>query len=81
VYPNPAINRGIIDYYLEEDGLVDIAIFDSSGRQLLHLEKGFKEKGAYQSHLVTAQLMNGLYFVKANLGTRTKVVKVYVNKG
>jgi len=46
----------------------------------VQVEKEFKEKGPYQSRLTATQLTNGLYFLKAVLGTRSKVVKMCVNK-
>jgi len=46
-FPNPFRERATVRYFLKQDGVVQLGVFNTSGQQVLSLHKGFKEGGQW----------------------------------
>lgn len=79
-YPNPFNSQTTLDYLLTQTGVVQIVLYDISGKQLQVLENSVKEKGKYQTTLNGEYLESGIYFLQAILGESIQMKKVYLVK-
>ncbi|MCO5250326.1 MAG: T9SS type A sorting domain-containing protein [Candidatus Kapabacteria bacterium] len=61
VYPNPAKEIVIIDYYVEELTKVQIKIFDISGNETLNINEGYRNKGWHRLFWNSNQHAVGVY--------------------
>ncbi|MCX6166314.1 MAG: T9SS type A sorting domain-containing protein, partial [Ignavibacteriae bacterium] len=62
-YPNPYNNSTLIEYYLNEQGMVKLKIFDMTGREMTTLVNEVQNAGGYGVP-VAIQLSSGVYFYK-----------------
>ena len=67
-YPNPVNDIANIIYSIAENNLVDIQLFDYSGKLLRQLVNENKEAGIYQLSFSTGNLPAGSYFYKIKAG-------------
>ena len=64
-YPNPFQGSTTVSYNLPQNGMVSIAVFDNTGREVIILENEVtKGKGEYQLEFNAINLPNGIYFIK-----------------
>ena len=68
-YPNPVSDIANIKYSIAENNLVDIQLFDYSGKLLRQLVNENKEAGIYQISFSTGNLPAGSYFYKIKAGS------------
>lgn len=60
--PNPFETTTTIRYFLKEEGVVDLRIYDVNGREVAVLENGFKSADRwYQATFDATDLANGVY--------------------
>ena len=79
IYPNPTKSETVITYYLAEESVVSIDIFDITGRIANSLVKQVQPKGNKQVVLNLSSFPEGIYFLRLNTdnGTVTKkIIKV-----
>ncbi len=77
-YPNPFSNQHTVRFHLERAGLVHLAIFDISGRQVAVLANGQLSAGYHQRQFNGKGSPAGVYIVKLLQGgkvTTQKIVK------
>ena len=84
-YPNPFNPSTTIDYSVEEPGLVDLSIFDASGRLVKKLVSESKNVGSYSVSWngVTDSGVNastGMYFYTIEVGSFTDTKKMLLVK-
>ncbi len=64
VYPNPFNPVTTINYNIADEGLVNITIFDTLGREVTELVNEFRSAGHYQISWNATDVASGTYFVK-----------------
>lgn len=64
-FPNPFFQSTTIRYYLEQDGVVKLNVFDTRGRLIKSLVDAYQEGGSwYSSSFDANQLASGSYFYR-----------------
>ncbi len=74
-YPNPLSDELFIDLQLSQPDLLDIAIYDLYGKQVLALFEGEKAQGQHRFRYSLDDLPNSLYLVKIQAASGTQWVK------
>lgn len=80
VYPNPASGNASIGINLTEAADVNVEIYNTLGEKVFSAELG--ELSANTEHLIgfsTADLNNGIYFVKVSAGGNSVTNKIIIN--
>ncbi len=78
VYPNPVKDVLNIQYYLQEDGAVNINIHNIAGQQVMHLsDRAIQYKGMHQKQYPVAELQSGIYFLEIETAKGKINRKVY----
>ncbi|HMB90836.1 MAG TPA: N-acetylmuramoyl-L-alanine amidase [Rhodothermales bacterium] len=64
-FPNPTTGSATIRYFLEQDGTVLLSVYDVLGREVMQLEKAFREAGrVYERTFDGRDLSAGTYFYR-----------------
>jgi len=79
-YPNPFNPVTSFTYSLPEDGLVQVAIYDISGRMVSELVNGYQTAGNYPVVWDAQELSSGVYIVNMIAGEFTTVQKIMLIK-
>ncbi|MBM3325969.1 MAG: T9SS type A sorting domain-containing protein [Calditrichaeota bacterium] len=64
IYPNPFNDRATVHYNVAEDGILDVALHDLTGRQIRILEHSFKTNGRWTTAVSADGLPSGTYIVR-----------------
>jgi hypothetical protein len=64
VYPNPFNHQTTIQYTLNTDDAVSVAIFDANGREVALLYKGFRTAGKHEAVWDAAAMPSGVYYLR-----------------
>ncbi|MBN1924929.1 MAG: zinc-dependent metalloprotease [Prolixibacteraceae bacterium] len=78
IYPNPLENISTISYYIYEDTLVYLEIYNSNGRRINTLLNGRQEKGSHSLNFSTSKYKSGIYLCKLSIEGRTITKKIIV---
>ncbi len=65
-YPNPFSISTTIEYLLNENSLVEISLYDVTGRKIDVLFKEYRQEGLHSLELYADNLLPGMYFCKMN---------------
>ena len=76
VYPNPFNQRAVISFELRDASLVELKIFDVTGREVRTLVNGHLSLGMHEAVWEAERVGSGVYFVSLNSGGRTSISKV-----
>ena len=77
IYPNPVTNESFISYYVDQNSLVRISVFDITGRQVMVLLNEKKNRGDYRLPLNDlGNRLQGLYIIKFENGNNLISQKV-----
>jgi len=68
-YPNPFKGETVIEYVIQEAGLVEISIYDVCGNKCLGLVNEFKMPGRYRLKIEDCPLSKGIYLYTLKSGT------------
>ena len=79
-YPNPFNPVTSFTYSLPEDGLVQVAIYDISGRMVSELVNGYQSAGSYPVVWDAQELSSGVYMVNMIAGDYSTIQKVMLIK-
>ena len=79
VFPNPASHEFFVDYQLATAMLVDIGLYDLSGRKLRTLYRGESPAGQHRLP-VQAEVPGGFYFLKIQAGGSVAARSVLVER-
>ncbi|MDZ7717893.1 MAG: T9SS type A sorting domain-containing protein [Balneolaceae bacterium] len=73
-YPNPFNNSTVIYYSIEEEGEVDLSVYNLTGRKVQTLVNRFRSPGTYRTNFNASGLSSGVYLyrLKANGQASTK---------
>ncbi len=76
--PNPAAAAATVRYTLARPAVVDLALYDMTGRRLARLASGAHAEGSHAAGVATAGLSDGLYVVRLVVGgaVRTTLLTV-----
>jgi len=73
-YPNPFSDHATVDYYLPEEGFINLSLIDICGKEVRTMVSGYQEKGAHQLNLPGADLPRGYYFIRLTTNSRSRTV-------
>lgn len=79
-YPNPFNPSTVITYGLLKKELVQISVFDITGKEVLKLNEGFKPAGIYSVSFDGSNFPSGVYFYKITAGEFTDAKKMVLIK-
>jgi hypothetical protein len=79
-YPNPFNPVTSFEYTIEKDGMVNVAIYDISGRMVAELADGYMSAGTYPVTWDASDLSSGVYMVHMTSGDFTTMQKVMLIK-
>jgi hypothetical protein len=79
VYPNPVTQTANIDFALNSESSVKIAVFDMLGRNVLNLFDGKMDSGNQSLQMDATGLNKGVYFVKFQLNNEVFTQKITLN--
>jgi len=82
VFPNPIQNEARLNLSLKKSGIINIKIYDITGKERLILFEGFSEKGEYSYNIsnLLVQETNSSYFCKIDFEGNSKVIKFIILK-
>ena len=77
-YPNPFNSNLIVPFNLDASGMVELVVFDLSGRQVTTLVNGFLHAGRHRVNLNgdAAGMTNGVYYLKYTSGSNSAAQKI-----
>ena len=79
-YPNPFNPMTTIRYDLPESDLVQIAIYDITGREVANLINTIQDEGYHRINWDATSYSSGAYFVKMTAGDFTQTQKIMLVK-
>jgi len=79
-YPNPFNPVTSFEYTMPEDGMVQIAVYDISGRMVAELVNGYQSAGSYPVVWDAQELSSGVYMVNMTAGDYSTIQKIMLIK-
>jgi hypothetical protein len=79
-YPNPFNPVTSFSYTMPEDGMVNVGIYDISGRQVAELVNGFRSAGSYPVVWNANNLSSGVYMIQMHSGNFASAQKIMLIK-
>ena len=79
-YPNPFNPVTSFEYTMPEDGMVQIAVYDISGRMVAELVDGYQSAGSYPVTWDAQELSSGVYMVSMTAGNYSTIQKLMLIK-
>ena len=79
-YPNPFNPSTSISFSLEEAGMVNISVFDVTGRLVATLVNGVREAGSHSVEFDAAGMPSGIYMYRMEAGEFSAVQKMVLMK-
>ncbi|MCX6639084.1 MAG: FG-GAP-like repeat-containing protein [bacterium] len=76
LFPNPFNSSTRIEYSLPQAGLVDVTLFDLTGRQIATLTHEWQDSGIHQLSFSPEGLAGGVYFLRLTSARHTDVRKL-----
>lgn len=70
LYPNPFNPVTTIRYTIPQNGLVDVSVFDISGRKVNNVFNGYLERGVHSVEFDGRNLSSGIYFCVVTVGNQ-----------
>ncbi|TKJ37620.1 hypothetical protein CEE37_14005 [candidate division LCP-89 bacterium B3_LCP] len=80
VYPNPFNPETVITYQLPESVLIELSVFDISGRLVTELVNGWRDAGSHEVTFDATGLVSGIYIYRLNAGDYTTSGKMVLMK-
>jgi len=79
-YPNPFNSQMRVSYSLLESGIVDLAVYDVSGRRVSELSSGRQSAGIHTVLFDGTGMPSGVYMLRLQSGGRSSLMKVMLVK-
>ena len=79
-YPNPFNPVTSLEYTIETDGMVNVAVYDINGRMVAELADGYMSAGTYPVTWDASELSSGVYMVHMKTGDFTTMQKIMLIK-
>ena len=67
-----------VDYYISEDGMMSLRLFDLVGREVKSLVEGNYQSGEFTRQFDVASLKKGIYIVSMHVNNSTLTKKIYL---
>jgi photosystem II stability/assembly factor-like uncharacterized protein len=80
IYPNPASTFATISFETDQNSMVNIEVYDITGRNIMSVNPEMKQAGSHLSELNISSLKQGLYYVVLKSGGKTASAKLLVNR-
>ncbi len=80
LYPNPVKDEANLSIELNTNSIIDILIFDMSGKIVSSVFNGEVSSGKSDFKINTNELENGMYYTRISTGTSVKTIKMNVIK-
>jgi len=80
IVPNPISQTGAVSFTLQEDGEIDLSVFDTLGRKLNVLTSGNLSKGFHSFPFETSELAEGVYYCVLKSRNKQTTQRVVVAK-
>ncbi len=80
IFPNPVTETASIEFSLQANSQVNVAVFDMLGRNVLNLMDGPLNSGPQQIQMNASELDNGAYFVRIRLNNDVVTKKIMITK-
>lgn len=78
--PNPAGAETVINYEIQNNATVTFEIFDVTGKKVLVMNEGEKNKGKYSLTVTTEKLASGTYYYSMKAGKNRITKKMVIAK-
>jgi hypothetical protein len=79
VYPNPVLQRAVIDVNIPESGNVQMDLLNSLGQKIMNVHAGFLNKGNHSLVLDNnKKLSSGTYLLKVQTKSSNGIIKIVV---
>ena len=78
--PNPFNSQIRFEYYVANNGLVNISIYDISGSRVVELVNSHHSKGNYSINWIANNFASGTYYVRLQSGDYTDIKKITLIK-
>jgi photosystem II stability/assembly factor-like uncharacterized protein len=79
IYPNPAIDKVIIEYEASQAGELQLVISDQLGRSVFQ-SKQFLTNGVHTSKIEVTQFLPGIYYVQVIMNGKANIEKLVVTR-
>ncbi len=79
-YPNPFNPETTIQFTLPQSGMINLAIYDLSGREVAKLVEGWREAGTQEAVFNAADLASGIYLARLVCGESSATMKMTLVK-
>lgn len=76
LYPNPAVDKTVIGFTLNQSANVNISLSSLDGRQIMSLPQGTLKAGQHLIDIPMNQLKSGLYLVTIECGKTRQTLRV-----
>lgn len=80
LFPVPSSNQTVLSINLKSVSNVKVELYNMVGTKVSELLNGNLNSGLNKITINTSELNNGIYFVKAMVADRTKIIKLIVSK-
>lgn len=78
IFPNSVKNKATLVYYINQTHSFDINIVDVTGKNIKTLSYNNQTPGKYETLIDFESVCDGLYFLKLNTGSNSKILKFVV---
>ncbi len=75
-FPNPFNSQTVISYSLPRRAMVDLRVFDLSGRTVANLSEGFKSRGLHRIAWEVSDLPSGIYLLRLHGSGQSRLAKI-----
>ncbi len=79
-YPNPFNARTMINYSLDEPGMVTISVYDILGRKIENVMSGYQEAGYHSLTWDAGSMSSGIYFYHITSGDNSQTRRMTLIK-
>ncbi|TKJ40665.1 hypothetical protein CEE37_06795 [candidate division LCP-89 bacterium B3_LCP] len=79
-YPNPFNQTTDLSYKLQDASIVNLSIYDISGKRVADLVNSWRDAGNHEVILDATGLVSGIYFVKLQAGSDHSISKIVLIK-
>lgn len=80
IHPNPITNTANIEFNLVNSSNVVVSVFDLLGKKVANLHNGELSNGSHTIKFNSADMLQGIYFVKIQMNNQVITKKVLVTK-
>lgn len=78
IFPNPLNNSSLITFEIQSEGMVDINLYDLSGKMSVSLLHGVMTRGKHQFRFYKGEIPPGIYFIRIISRDKADVLKFII---